>query len=297
MKEKVKRKQKDILRIKKEIENFYILKYWNLFTTKYKIDGIDYQEKRFLFREFWNKGTIAAFKLKHFETEENPNGKIGFAPYAVSAFNMYLQPAKVNLINLKGVNAIPAGMLEVDKEVILGWVQPNRISILEMLRVDLNAIINIEMLIRDNGNALKMPFVIASTPEEEYKLKALVERIINDEEVLFLGSDELEKIQVLLTQAPYLLDKLEQNLDYRENRIKTLLGINNVNIRKKERLITDEANSNNEEIQTNRDVYIAELKDFFERIKNAFGIVITIEVQEEKEEIIEENSEVEEDVE
>lgn len=284
MKEKVKKKQKEILRIKKEIKNFYFLKYWNLFTTKYKINGLDYREKRFFWREMWNKGTIAAFKLKHFETEENPTGKIGFAPYATAAFDMYLQPAEVNLINLKGSTAIPAGIKKVDEAVILGWIQPNRNSIYSMLEIDINAIVNIEMLINTNNNALKMPFVIASTPEEEFKLKALVDRIINDEEVLFLGTEELEKIQVLLTQSPYLIDKLEQNLDYRENRIKTLLGINNVNIRKKERLITDEANSNNEEVETNRDVYIEELKEFFDRINKTLGFNISIEIQESKEE-------------
>ena len=81
------------------------------------------------------------------------------------------------------------------------------------------------------------------------------------------------------------MDKLEQNLDYRENRIKTYLGINNVNIRKKERLITSEAESNDEEIKINSDVFMNELKDFFNRIYEVLNIRVDVKLKEENNEM------------
>ena len=64
-------------------------------------------------------------------------------------------------------------------------------------------------------------------------------------------------IRAIKTDAPFVADKV---MDYKKeiwNEALTFLGINNIMIDKKERLITDEANSNNELINLNLQSYLA----------------------------------------
>jgi hypothetical protein len=60
------------------------------------------------------------------------------------------------------------------------------------------------------------------------------------------GYDLSNRLSVLKTDAPYLIDKLTTHKHEIWNECLTYLGINNTNVDKRERLITDEVNSNNE---------------------------------------------------
>jgi hypothetical protein len=54
------------------------------------------------------------------------------------------------------------------------------------------------------------------------------------------------KVNALRTDAPFVIDKLENYKHELQNDCMTFLGINNANTQKRERLITDEVNSNND---------------------------------------------------
>ena len=56
-----------------------------------------------------------------------------------------------------------------------------------------------------------------------------------------------------------------------------MLGVNNVGIgEKKEHLIVDEVNANNEDIEQQSYSYKSEIEDFFERINSTFGVQIRV---------------------
>ena len=87
-----------------------------------------------------------------------------------------------------------------------------------------------------------------------------------------LNSDALK---CLKTDAPFVADKI---MDYKKeiwNEALTFLGINNIMIEKSERLITDEANSNNELINLNLQSYLAPRQEACRQFNEKFGLTGT----------------------
>ena len=70
---------------RREIINFYVNKYYNLYMNAYTWNGLDYQEKDFLMRKFWSDGKIAVIKLNGTEGSTlKPEGTLIFAPFVVN---------------------------------------------------------------------------------------------------------------------------------------------------------------------------------------------------------------------
>ena len=68
------------------------------------------------------------------------------------------------------------------------------------------------------------------------------------------------------------------------NEFLTEIGINNANTSKRERLISDEANANNEEIQTIVELWLDNLKKCCDKVNKMFNLNIGIELRHKEEE-------------
>lgn len=82
----------------------------------------------------------------------------------------------------------------------------------------------------------------------------------------------LNTFKVLKTDAPYIADKI---MDYKKeiwNETLTFLGINNIMIDKKERLVADEANSNNELINLNLQSMLAPRQEACRQFNEKYGL-------------------------
>ena len=105
------------------------------------------------------------------------------------------------------------------------------------------------------------------------------------EPAIFIDGDKLkgepENIMVLPTQAPYLVDQLQTQKQEMERELLTFLGINNT-LEKKERLIVDETNSNNQFIKMASDIGFKQRQLACEQMNQMFGLnVRVIETQDE----------------
>ena len=79
-------------------------------------------------------------------------------------------------------------------------------------------------------------------------------------------------IKAINTEAPFIADKV---MDYKKeiwNEALTYLGINNIMISKKERLITDEANSNNELINMNLQSFLIPRQEACKQFNKKYGL-------------------------
>lgn len=137
-------------------------------------------------------------------------------------------------------------------------------------------------------NTLKVPYVFKGTPEQVLSIKNIFEKIQANEPLLIEDEEQdlLGKLEILNTNAPFILDKLQTDRAEIYNEFLTGFGINNVNIQKKERLVTSEADSNNELIMHNRNKFLAPRQETARILSEIHGREITVDIRSNLESIV-----------
>lgn len=273
---------------RKEIFNIYMWKYFNLFMGAYRISNVSQDQEEFILRRFWSMGKIASFIVEGTKMPEGselasvnsyPNGMIAFTDFAPVIYNIYDWPVVVNLIKTRGASFIPTERLNVNEQCVIGYCQKNKLPVKVIVEYYVSRIVDIEMTIRQQLISHKVPWLIATSPENEDKMKKLWDKIMCDDDALFLSAMEVDALKVLVGgNASYIIDKLYQQKQAYENELLTYLGIDNLGtMQKKEHLQLDEANSNNELINDFGDCFLDTMKAFFKRIRDYLGYEIDIE--------------------
>lgn len=145
-----------------------------------------------------------------------------------------------------------------------------------------NKIYEIDKAIYKNLKQQKRPFIVATTKDNQLSMKNIMKQIKEDEEEIYVD-DRLANggkvgVEVLQTNAPYLIDKYQQHKNDLMCEFLTLMGLNNSNANngKKERLLVDEVNVNNGEILMNLDVDYKNRLEACKRINERFGLNISV---------------------
>lgn len=241
----------------------------------------------YLERTLHTHGIIALYDdpfLKHMAVRGTPTG---FNPYGNSTEfhgSMINYNRKFKLYNY----TIP---MEEAKKDNVGVLVKNQISAYDGLTVaSMRAINSFASMLTENKqtkvvsqNALKLPYIVEIDEEEELTFRNILYRIEANEPAILVNKDQdiLERLKIHTTNAPYVLDKLEQDRMDIYNEFLTYFGINNVNIQKKERLITNEANANDELIMHNRNKFLKPRKESAKIISELWDREITVGVNEE----------------
>ena len=278
----------NISKTRKQFEHFYNEKYFQIFCNKFKFDGdIDYQEIEFILKKFWYEGKIASFKLKGTD-------KVGYAPFAVQLYNYINYPTSVRLINIRGFNFIPSEELEVDENVIIGYIRKDHLPVYEIIQPLLKRLVDIEMVINTNLMGMKMPRLVAISPADKTKALSIVNKLLKDEPVIFEDFDELELVKDFVNSTPYIVDKLYSYKQDLEDEILSLMGVNNVGkVEKAERVNVVEAESNDEEIYIQKDSYVMAIQEFFDRTNDLFNTNIQVENAYQEDEVLDNEEEKE----
>ena len=143
----------------------------------------------------------------------------------------------------------------------------------------------IDDIIMQNLRQQRVPYLFATDENNAFSMKSLYDRMYQGEPAIFIDKEMLkgepENIMVLPTQAPYLVDKLQIQKQEMERELLTFLGINNT-LEKKERLLLDETNSNNQFIKMSSDIGFKQRQLACEQINKMFGLnVRVVETQDE----------------
>lgn len=129
-----------------------------------------------------------------------------------------------------------------------------------------------------NIKAQKTPVMILVDEKQRLLMENLYSQYDGNRPFIFGDRKQLEgtnPIQSINTGAPFVADKI---MDYKKeiwNEALTFLGINNIMIDKKERLVSDEANSNNELINLNLQSFLAPRQYACKQFNEKFGFTGT----------------------
>ena len=136
---------------------------------------------------------------------------------------------------------------------------------------------NIKRTIDTNISVQKTPTVVTCTDKQKLTFKQAIKQRDENEPVIYGDKNiDINSINVLNTSAPIVFDKLQIQKNNIWNECMTFLGINNANTDKRERLVDDEVQANNQLIKANEDVMLKAREKACELINNMFGLDISV---------------------
>ena len=140
-------------------------------------------------------------------------------------------------------NGYQKSLTEKDSVIIFNnMLHTNSIYALELYAKKLY---NLDRAIEVNANAQKTPILVQCDENQRLTLKNAYMRFDGNEPVIYADKNlNPNSLKVFQTGAPYVADRLFQLKTEIWNEALTYLGISNLNISKKERLITDEVTRN-----------------------------------------------------
>ena len=132
-----------------------------------------------------------------------------------------------------------------------------------------------------NVAAQRTPILIQCNENELLTLKNVYAQYSGNEPVIFAdknNSVDMSSLKAIKTDAPYIVDKLVQYKKELWNEFLTRIGVNNIQTEKRERLITDEANQNNELINLNLQAFFKTRKLAAKQLNELFDLDIKVKV-------------------
>lgn len=128
----------------------------------------------------------------------------------------------------------------------------------------------VENCIRVNINQQKFPWFVNTTPNNKKSMQVMFEKVMNGDPYILGSKDQIGDIEVLTLSTPYIADKLNEYKYELEREVLSFHGLNN-NFEKKERLLVDEVNSNNDFIDRNVELMYRQRKMACEQLNKKFG--------------------------
>lgn len=189
--------------------------------------------------------------------------------------NGYNFTKRVYLINneesiVKDMKGITSGVRIINNAMIqpLGYI----------IRNYANKMYEVEKAINMNVRQQKYPYLVLTDSKNELTMKTLFKKIDEANEFAIYGSKNInmDNISVMNTQTPYVVDKLQQYKYELEREILTEIGLNNT-IEKKERLLSEEINSNNDYIYRIVEMMYKSRLEGVELINKIYGLNIEVE--------------------
>lgn len=145
---------------------------------------------------------------------------------------------------------------------------------------------NLDRAIDVNANAQKTPVLIICDESQRLTMENIYKQYDGNAPVIFGNRNiNANDLKTLNTGAPYVCDKLYELKTQIWNEALTYLGISNINITKKERLVTDEVTRNQGGTIASRYSRLQSRREACEKINAMFGLNIWCDYREDYQEI------------
>lgn len=175
--------------------------------------------------------------------------------------------------------------LNEDNSIIIwnNYLRTNSITDIKMFSKRLYLL---DRIIDVNANAQKTPVLVQGTEKQRLTLLNLYKEFDGNSPFIFGDKNlDLNALKCLNTGAPYVADKIFQLKTQIWNEALTYLGISNINIQKKERLITDEVTRNQGGTIASRLSRLQARCEAVDKINAMFGTNISVNYRKDFQEI------------
>ena len=197
-------------------------------------------------------------------------------PSSLNCYSFDYQTIRKLYTGIDGVSEARREYLETSEAILVqnNWDRTPTCATLELFAYRLYEAEQTAMV---NIKAQKTPVMVLVNEQQRVMMENLYSQYDGNKPFIFGDKDQLGEnvLRAVNTGAPFVADKI---MNYKKeiwNEALTFLGINNIMVEKKERLITDEANSNNELINLNLQSYLAPRQEACRQFNEKFGLVGT----------------------
>lgn len=175
--------------------------------------------------------------------------------------------------------------LNEDNSIII-WNNYLRTNSITDIKLYSKRLYLLDRIIDVNANAQKTPVLVQGTEKQRLTLLNLYKEFDGNSPFIFGDKNlDLNALKSLNTGAPYVADKIYQLKTQIWNEALTYLGISNINIQKKERLITDEVTRNQGGTIASRYSRLQARREAVDKINAMFGTNIRVDYREDFQEI------------
>lgn len=144
----------------------------------------------------------------------------------------------------------------------------------------------LKQIINVNLNAQKTPVLISTDKETLLTMKNVYSQFEGNSPVIIVDNKiDMNTLKVHKTDAPFVVDKITLQRNSVWNEFLTFIGINNISTDKKERMITNEVDGNNEQITASSNTFLKSRMEACNLINQLYGLNVSVKL---RNEIIEE---------
>ena len=140
---------------------------------------------------------------------------------------------------------------------------------------------NIERAIDVNIEAQKTPTIVRCTDKQRLSLKQAINQRRDNEPVMYVDESlDLDAITTLDLKPPMVFKDLQVHKHMVINEFFTDIGVNNANMDKRERMVANEVEANNEQVKASEDVLLRNRQEACKNINRIFGLNISVKRRE-----------------
>lgn len=182
--------------------------------------------------------------------------------------NHYNMPVDYNIVS---VDPSISGSYRNNENSVLIWNNDLRKSSQRIVNYYAEKLADITRIIEVNQNAQKTPVTIMTDSNNKLTYINAYNQYDGNAPVMIMDKDfDKNAMGVFQTGAPYVVDRLQLQKNQLWRECMTLLGIENTNMDKKERMVVDEVNGNNDQVKASMQTRLKARERACEEINRLF---------------------------
>lgn len=252
------------------IEQSYLesLAEWSV--TRFKWIGLpDTIDHRFLELTLFQQGMVLFYYDERFARFMAVKG-MGVGPV-----NVYGNPTQFQTVSMPGYQGVALS----PKECVPIWANYARTSETAKVYTYASKLAEIDISLRTVQRSMRVNTIVGAKRSQQLSWQNIMQQAERGIDVIYADESlQLDSLQSInLGVDPRILVTLRDEKNQIWNEAMTMLGIDNANSDKKERLITDEVNANNGQVMVARNAAMKARREAAEQINSIWKLSVSVE--------------------